>query len=220
MSELEDLAQDVAKAVREAVPLMEKVQRDAEGLAKQLGGGSAAPLEQVDRQVAGLRSTLERAGRDLTAGLNARDGVVAGVGTETPELKRLGNQLTDLRGAVDRAHGSLVEGGRRVDEAMRAGAKGSGRAAQEGADGVREVLRKAVETLGRSETNRAEATEGSQALAQAGEDGSLVKAADLAKAANAAQNPTPKSQQVAPGSASRGHSQTNRSEGQIRERTR
>ncbi len=207
--------------------------RDADGI-----GGR---LRWAGGEVAKLADDLGRAGKHLQAGAKARAELVDVLGVETPETEQLGKRLTDLSGAVEAARKTLggargsVEGalgsvGRFLRSDLGADRESTARMIRtahtglsEGADGLGAALGKASTTLGAVESVRDEATKESRALEQAGHDGTLAKSAadaTLAKAAQVATNPTPKSQQVTPGSASPTHAATRGPDSPTQERNR
>ncbi|MGC4937667.1 hypothetical protein [Kribbella sp. DT2] len=178
-------------------------------------------LRRAGGEIGRFQQDLDLAGNHLREGAKSQAKLVEELGVETPEIKTLGNRLTDLSGAVKAAGTALDGAGRQIDDvrdsvnkllrsdlgADRAETADRIRAAQtgmrQGADELKATLGKAAAKLAEKEPDRLAAMDETDALAKAGEDGSLAKAADLAKTADAARNPTPKDQEVAPGSASR-----------------
>ncbi|GAA1555750.1 hypothetical protein [Kribbella lupini] len=182
-----------------------------------------ARLRRTGGQVDELRGDLDRAGRHLAEGSKAHAKLVDELGGPTPQTEQLGRRLQDLSGAVKAAHQSLDA----ADQCIR-GARGSlnalimtdlqaDRAGTEAKiESAHTATRAGAASLGSELKNVTQRLEGVRPQLQ----GATAESQALAQAAHAALNPTPKSQQVAPGSASQSHAQSHRQDAPTRERDR
>jgi chromosome segregation ATPase len=182
-----------------------------------------ARLRRTSGQVDEIRGDLERAGKHLVEGSKAHAKLVDELGGATPQTDELGKRLQDLSGAVEAAHKSLNAADRCIGDARgslnslimtnlqadRAGAQAkiesTHTSTRAGAADLTTELKNVTKRLDGVQPQLQEATAESQALA---------------KAAHAALNPTPKSQQVAPGSASQSQFQPHRLDNPTQERDR
>lgn len=195
--------------------ILRSAMQDADGIDTRLRNTSG----RIDE----LRGDLERAGRHLGEGAKAHAKLVDELGGPTPQTEQLGSRLKDLSGAVEAAQGSLNAADRQIGgarealntlimtdlQADRAGTEAKIQTAHsavtQGAAGLGSQLKGATQRLDGVGPQLNAATAESQALA---------------KAAHAALNPTPKSQQTKPGSASQPQSQSHRGDAPTQERDR
>ncbi|GAB3816502.1 hypothetical protein [Kribbella italica] len=180
-------------------------------------------LRRTGGQVDEIRGDLNRAGKHLVEGAKIHAKLVDELGGPTPQTEQFGKRLQDLSGAVEAAHNSLNAADRRIGDARasvhtlittdlqanRAGTEAkiesAHAATRDGARGLGTELKNVTQRLDGVKPQLQDAAAESQSLAQA---------------AHAALNPTPKSQQVASGSASESHTRAHRPENPTRERDR
>jgi chromosome segregation ATPase len=208
-----DRVRDSREVAPEAV--LQSAMRDADGI--------QARLQRTGGQVDEIRRNLELAAGHLREGGKAHAKLEDELGGATPETDQLGKRLTDLAGAVQAAQGSLYAADERIGSARQSLRNLVTTDLRADRDGTETKIRSA-HTAAR-DGSAALGTELKSATAKLKGKFPDLEAAStestaLAKAAHAALNPTPKSHQVRPGSASEQPSPARRSDGPTHEHDR
>jgi ABC-type transporter Mla subunit MlaD len=180
-------------------------------------------LRRTGGQIDELRGDLERAGRHLAEGSKAHARLVDELGGPTPETEQFGKRLQDFSGAVEAAQGSLdaADGSIRdaresLDRLIMTDFQADRAGTEAKIESAHTETRSSAAALGSELKNVTQRLDGVRPELH----GATAESQALAQAAHAALNPTPRSQQVAPGSASQSHAQSHRQENPTRERDR